>query len=748
MLIGPLLRGAYNARPTLCRRCLLQSLASRKAQTRSIGLKYLAKKEAAGEEWDAQARLIKAGKAKNLWDVFKERGYVKDTVGSEQNIRELMRTKRIGAYAGIDPTAPSLHVGHLVTLMPLFWMYIHGYQTISVVGGATAKVGDPTDRLQSREEIAKTDMTMNITKIHYQLKRIWANLDVQAARFGYEKQWAWSRGLYNNSMWYNNTTFIEVVNRLFKGMRLGPMLSRETVKRKMAEGDGMSLDEFVYPLMQAWDWWHLFNARDVQMQIGGSDQYGNIISGMEAVKYMRDHEADQTKKMPDDLFHMPVGFTVPLLTDASGAKFGKSAGNAVWLDPFMTPTNDLYGYFMRRPDDDVERLLKIFTFHPIEEINKIMEQHNLDRPRRHAQHALAFEVIALLYGATEAQRVQDYHKGLYGKGALTFERDSYPSKGEPKDINKAATFQIDIELPESLILSKSIGRILFAAGLADSVTDGTRLSHQQGAYIGAASGQPAATNKGMSYAELTFTPVKAWFPKDTANFLIDGKLLILRRGKHFIRVVKMVTDKEWTASGRVYPGEPGTGRVRQMRMALKKAARDQQARLGAAEAESLLEESVQMLSEKSGEVGDDDPNVPAFGGMDATRARHIIKKTLEPFRLGADEAAAAGREAAEREAARFAGVKYSEPSRAKQLLESHNIFIPDTGLGATRRKTQAIDRILAQTKDIIQTERQKRALEVAAKTKEVDKRRRKLERLRIKDEEKAAREYMDADDEW
>ena len=147
-----------------------------------------------------------------------------------------MKQYRIGAYVGIDPTANSLHVGHLLPLMALFWMYMHGFRAHTVVGGATAKIGDPTDRLESREEMNKVTLTTNITKVHYQLKRIWLNVDAQAARYGYKKTWAWQRGIFNNSMWYNNLPFVEVVQRLFKGMRLGPMLSRDTVKRKMEKG--------------------------------------------------------------------------------------------------------------------------------------------------------------------------------------------------------------------------------------------------------------------------------------------------------------------------------------------------------------------------------------------------------------------------------------------------------------------------------------------------------------------------------
>ena len=502
-----------------------------------------------------------------------------------------MKELRIGAYVGIDPTAASLHVGHLLPLMALFWMYIHGFRAFSVIGGATVKIGDPTDRLKGRDLLPKVTLTTNIAKMHFQLKRLWLNVEAQAQRYDYEKDWAWQRGLFNNSMWYNNLPFVEVVQRLFAGMRMGPMLSRDTVKRRLVSGEGMSLAEFVYPLMQAWDWWHMFKSpRPVQMQIGGSDQYGNIISGIEAIKYIRDHEPDPTQKMPDDLHHTPVGFTTPLLTDSSGAKFGKSAGNAVWLDRFMTTTYDLYGYFVRRPDDDVENLLKLFTFLPMSKIKEVMEEQNKDPSKRVAQHLLAFEVVTLVHGIDDARDAQARHIALYARHDNSDEAELkfVPEPRTPMTANAASRFRADIQLPESLIFGKSIQRILYGAGLATSATEANRLTKQNGASIAGAPGQKAAINKGISYGDLTYTPVRGWFPEDTRNFIIDNKLLILRRGKHFIRVIEIISDEEWEKSGKSYPGEPYKGAFRLLVAALRKAGGDEKLKFSTSELQAIL----------------------------------------------------------------------------------------------------------------------------------------------------------------
>ncbi|KAI0837083.1 hypothetical protein F5Y06DRAFT_271954 [Hypoxylon sp. FL0890] len=650
-----------SAASTLCRRCLLRSLAARRQQVRHVATSFLKKQEESKQRWEERAKLIREGKLPHLWDILKERGYVKDLAGNETQVKELMRQKRIGAYVGIDPTAPSLHIGHLLPLMPLFWMYIHGYRAISVIGGATAKVGDPTDRLKSRETLSKADLSTNITKMHYQLKRLWINVETHANRFGYQKEnRIWSRALLNNSQWYNTMSFVEIVARLFRGMRLGPMLSRETVKRRMEQGDGMSLAEFVYPLMQAWDWWHMFNKLDVLMQIGGSDQYGNIVSGIECVKYIRDNEPNPAMKIPNDLLHTPVGFTVPLLTDSSGAKFGKSSGNAVWLDQFMTSTFDLYGYFMRRPDADVEKLLKLFTFFPLEQIQQIMEKHNKNPSKRHAQHALAYEVVSLIHGLQEADNVRDRHKGLFSKGGDAVV--SFYPKDTPSTANMASAFQVDIKLPESLILGKSISRILYAAGLADSTSDATRLTQHRGAYVGGAPGQPAHINKGMEYGDLTFTPIKTWFPQDTKNFLIDGKLLILRRGKHFVRVVEMVSDKEWEESGMMYPGEPGTGRIRMLRDAIARAAQDEN-----------LEVVDPKLRRKL---------------LDGAEAIYGLKTGIHK---------------------RLLDTGYVQSNRARQILEQSLSRFHETGPMSAKEKTEAIDEVLERARRELEEQEAKEA---------------------------------------
>ncbi|KAH6681089.1 tyrosyl-tRNA synthetase [Plectosphaerella plurivora] len=553
----------------LSRRSILLQTPRALQTPRCIHLKTQRKRDEAAERWDIRAEEIASGEQRNLWDVLEERGFFKDIAGNSERIKELMRIKRIGAYVGVDPTAPSLHLGHLLPMMPIFWMYLYGYRAVTLVGGATARIGDPTGRLQSRDDMSNSEIANNITRIHYQMKKLWSNVEHEKHKYGFKKEWEMSRHLVNNNTWWQSLPMYEVLKRLGRYLRLGPMLSRDTVKNKMEKGDGVSVGEFMYPLMQGWDWWHLYTKLGVQMQVGGSDQYGNIITGIEAVKTIRESEPNPDMKMPSTWKDEPIGFTVPLLTDSAGNKFGKSAGNAIWLDVTMTSAFNLYSYLVRRADNEVEQLLKFFTFMPLSEISALMQQHAADPAKRVAQHKLAFEVLALVHGAEVAVREREQHKFMYNKdgSALSTNADGSPNEKTPITLNNAPP--MDLQLPRSLITQKSPAKILFAAGLANSTSEGHRICKSQGAYIAAA---PGNAGRSLTPGNLDWLSIKLWQPEEAAKYLIDDRMIILRKGKHNIRIIEVVSDAEWAKSGKTYPGEPGTGKTRQALEALKELA--------------------------------------------------------------------------------------------------------------------------------------------------------------------------------
>jgi tyrosyl-tRNA synthetase len=345
----------------------------------------------------------------------------------------------------------------------------------------------------------------------------------------------------------------------------------------------MPFDEFAYALMQTWDWWELFK-KGAQVQIGGADQFGNILTGIEGIKAMKKVEpvhfeddaqfqghvsssfvqSPSTPPKGSENLNEPIGFTVPLLTTSAGVKFGKSEGNAVWIDPDMTSTFDQYKFFLRCADADVERYLKLFTFVPIPEIREIMEEHRTDESKRIAQHRLAFEFIELMHGLGAATNVQQQHKQLFeGKISIDSLRGDSRGKQEPSgDWNsilnpnaKAATAEntssVHLTLPRSLVVGQNISKVLWHAGMVSSKGEGFRLIASKGCQVGSKTGRGAATDTMGDSLAFTIATNPA---TDTLDYLIDGDLLILKIGKWKMKIVRTVSDEEYEKSGLTCPG--------------------------------------------------------------------------------------------------------------------------------------------------------------------------------------------------
>lgn len=289
------------------------------------------------------------------------------------------------------------------------------------------------------------------------------------------------------------------------------------------------------------------------MQIGGADQFGNITAGIDAIKYISKNHPDPVVRNKVEPMGDPFGFTVPLLTLSSGKKFGKSEGNAIWLDSEKTSTFDLYKYFLQTADADVSKYLKMFTFMPIKEIDTVVKQHMEDPKKRVAQHALAREVVELVHGPHEAKVTEEQHRFLFQKKpeeSLTMEVpiDDDAKAGYVTLNNKP---RANVQLPHSVVHTLSIGRILYAAGLAASATEGHRLATQLSVFIGGMPHGKAAMND----AFVSWTRIKPWKPEETSKFLVHGDLLMLRKGKHNIRIIQVVPDADFDVSGKTYPGQ-------------------------------------------------------------------------------------------------------------------------------------------------------------------------------------------------
>ncbi|TKA67035.1 hypothetical protein B0A55_09304 [Friedmanniomyces simplex] len=389
--------------------------------------------------------------------------------------------------------------------------------------------------------------------MHAQLGQLWSNAHLYGQRHGHGEEVLGQRQLLNNATWLGQLNILDFLRTMGNGMRLGAMLGRDTVRNKMEKGDGMSFAEFTYPLLQAWDWWHMYRTHGVQVQIGGSDQYGNIIAGMDAVKHIAQTSMTQqegwldiTGKVKDEL--APMGLTVPLLTTASGEKFGKSAGNAVWLDSNLTSAFDLYGFLLRSSDEDAARYLKLFTFIPTSEITAVAAEHAADPGKRKAQHLLAGEVLELVHGKEVADKTRAEHQALRKSNLAALTNRASQTDGT----EAAQTSQQRTVLPSSLVLDTPFSRVLYHAGIVASKSEGARLIAKGGAYVVSPSpvavGGDSVAASATANETVTFVQLKDQSPKDVQQYIING-MLIFRIGKWKVRIVEVIEDAEFDARG-------------------------------------------------------------------------------------------------------------------------------------------------------------------------------------------------------
>ncbi|PGH10334.1 tyrosine-tRNA ligase [Blastomyces parvus] len=527
-------------------------------QKRNITMQHLRRMREGEEAWKNFADEIKAGKRKSFLELMEERGLVNQVIGDRDALNKMWTERRVGVYVGVDPTAPSLHVGHMLPFMVLAWAYVHGIRSVFLLGGSTGQIGDPTDRLAPRAKMAAVTRKENMANMHLQLKRLGMSIERYGAKHGYESEWIWRRAIVNNNTWWLKEPFFEVMKTMGEAVRLGPMLGRDTVKNRLQSGKGMALSEFVYPLLQAWDWWQLIQQQNVLVQVGGSDQAGNIQFGMDATKplmkanqeYWRKH----APKAEDRQLLEPMGFTTPLLTTPSGQKFGKSAGNAVWLDQDMTSSFDLYQFFLRVPDENVEQYLKYFTFLPIPAIKELMEQHMQDPSKRIAQHKLASEFVELIRGPVEAAQAGKDHRSIFGgKTPTGVEPEARPKQ----DLNLPETSPFNapsphITLPRSLVVGQFFHKVLWSAGMAPSKAEAFRLVVNNGAAVASRSDSNATMDDKLSYV-----PIKTWDKDMTEKFIIEDSLMILKVGKWKVKIIKIVSDEEFEKLGLDAPGWKG-----------------------------------------------------------------------------------------------------------------------------------------------------------------------------------------------
>ncbi|KAK7692789.1 hypothetical protein QCA50_004422 [Cerrena zonata] len=309
----------------------------------------------------------------NILDDLKARGLISQVTSSELKLKEVLKQSQT-IYAGVDPTAEYLHVGHLLPLLSLFHFHIRGHNVIPLIGGATGLVGDPSGRNSERPLSDATKVEHNVEKLRHAVLNFFNRAMTYADKRVQSPSTPTARvpQIRSNIEWFKGMGLLEFLRVVGVHSRVNTMLARESVSARLESQQGISFTEFTYQLLQAYDFYVLHKNHQCSIQIGGSDQWGNIVAGIDLINRINP-QVGSDGAHEDKAF----GITTPLLTNASGAKFGKSAGNAVALDSSITSVFDFYQFFLRTADSDVGRYLKIFTLLPVEKIDEVLQAHQV-----------------------------------------------------------------------------------------------------------------------------------------------------------------------------------------------------------------------------------------------------------------------------------------------------------------------------------------------------------------------------------
>ena len=420
----------------------------------------------------------------NLLEDLRWRGLLAQSTDEAALLESLKNP--ITLYVGFDPTAPSLHVGNLVVLLVLRRFQLAGHTPIALVGGATGLVGDPSGKNEER--------TLNSTEI----VEGWVNrIRTQVSAFLDFSEAKNKAIVVNNLDWTSPLSAIEFLRDIGKHFSVNQMLSKDSVSARLEAG-GISYTEFSYQVLQSYDFLELYRRNNCTLQLGGSDQWGNIVAGLDLIRRVEQGSGH--------------ALTVPLLTKADGTKFGKTAGGSVWLDPAMTSPYAFFQYWLNTDDKDVINFLKVFSFKSHEEITALENAHRENPGLREAHRALARELTALVHSQATTDRVEAAAKALFGQGDLT-ELDEETLAGALAELPRTTVLKNDA-IPTWVDL-------LAATGVVDSKSAARRIVKEGGAYL---------NNEKISGED--FAPQKSDF--------LCGKYAVLRKGKRDLAAVELI----------------------------------------------------------------------------------------------------------------------------------------------------------------------------------------------------------------
>jgi tyrosyl-tRNA synthetase len=421
----------------------------------------------------------------DFYDDLEARGLIH---GTSEGVRELLSAGPVTGYIGFDPTASSLHVGSLLPILALARMQRAGHRPIALVGGGTGMIGDPSGKTVERQLLTRADVERNVEGLRAQLGRFLDFSDGKAL-------------LIDNHEWLGGLGLIEFLRDVGKHFTINYMLAKESVKLRLENEGGLSVTEFAYSLLQAYDFAVLNDRYGTQLQMGGSDQWGNITAGMELIRRTRGRHAH--------------GIVMPLVTTASGVKFGKSESGTVWLDAERTSPFRFYQFWLNAEDADVDRYLKFFTFLPLDDIAAVVAEHEANPAARAGQRRLAQEVTRLVHGDDGLERAERATAVFFG---------SSPAQELPA----AELLDVFADVPSTEIAKTrlegegvAVVDLLAESGVAASKGEARRLIAGGGISVN---------------GERVGAPEQ----RVTTEHAIDGQVLLLKKGKKQNHVVRLV----------------------------------------------------------------------------------------------------------------------------------------------------------------------------------------------------------------
>jgi len=426
---------------------------------------------------------------KNLIEELKWRGLIQDIIpGTEE---ELMKGP-VSAYVGFDPTADSLHIGSLIPIMVLVHLQNFGHKPIALVGGATGMVGDPSGKSEERNLLSKETLDHNVAAVKQQLSKF---LNFNSATSN-------AAEMVNNYDWFSNISFLDFIRDVGKHISVNYMMAKDSVKKRIEGDNGMSFTEFTYQLVQGYDFYWLYKNKNCKLQFGGSDQWGNIVTGTELIRRKAGGEA--------------FAFTCPLLTKSDGSKFGKTEKGNIWLDPAKTSPYSFYQFWLNTADADAERFLKVFTFLSENEINALLQQHSGNEHQRILQKKLAEELTCFVHSKS------DYEFAVKASSIL-FSNDTAQIL---KELNEGQLLQVmegvpSVEIEKNNLNEWDLISLLTETKILPSKSEAKKMLAGGGIFI----------NK-----EKVVSPDE----KINTGQLLNGKYLLIQKGKKNYYLLKAI----------------------------------------------------------------------------------------------------------------------------------------------------------------------------------------------------------------